>query len=97
MLTTGFVTGAEAAFSLAERLPESQQQTYEIRALRVPALSVMALWLKDTQGQQDRFIVLPPAFTPLQPLRPYTSSDLLAVLQRQAAQKAPLEEKVTPP
>src|SRR5262249_3226094 len=50
MLTTGFVAGAESAFSVAEQLPDVQQRTYEIRALRVPALYVMALWLKDTQG-----------------------------------------------
>jgi hypothetical protein len=96
MLTTGFVAGADAAFSVAERLPEVQQRAYEIRALRVPALSVMALWLKDSQGQQDRFIVLPRAFAPLQPLQPYEASDLLAILQRQAVQKAPLEKQVTP-
>jgi hypothetical protein len=97
MLTTGFVAGAEPAFSLAEQLPDVQQRNYEIRSLRVPALYVMALWLKDTQGDQDRFILLPPVFPPLQPLRPYEVPELLPILQHQAARKAPLEQQVTPP
>jgi hypothetical protein len=96
-LTTGFVAGAEEAFRLIDQMPEVQQRTYEIRALQVPSLNVMALWLKDLQGTQDRFIVLPPAFAPVQALRPYTTSDLLALLHQLAAQKAPLEQRVTPP
>jgi hypothetical protein len=96
-LTTGFVAGAEEAFRIAEQLPEVQRGAYEIRALRIPSLYVMALWLKDLQGNQDRFIVMPPAFPPVQPLRPYAASDLLTVLQRLAAHKAPLERQVTPP
>src|SRR5262249_43555741 len=84
-LTTGFAAGAERGFETAEHLPEVQQHTYEIRALRVPALYLMTLWLKDQQGQQDRFIVLPPAFPPLQPLVAYSAFDLLAILHRLAA------------
>jgi hypothetical protein len=96
-LTTGFVTGAEEAFRLVDQMPEVQQRTYEVRALRVPSLYVMALWLKDLQGDQDRFVVLPPAFAPVQALRPYTTSDLLAILQQLAKHKLPLEKQVTPP
>ena len=95
-LTTGFTGGAEAAFQLVDQLPIVQQRTYEIRALRVPALYVMALWLKDQQGQEDRFIVMPPAFPPVQPLHPYATADLLALLHKLAAQKAPLEQQVVP-
>lgn len=97
MLTTGFAAAAESAFVLVEQLPELRQGTYEIRALRVPALYVIALWLKDMQGEQDRFIVLPPAFAPLHPLRAYTAAELLRVLQEQAVKKAPIEQDVTPP
>ena len=97
MLTNGFVSGAEQAFALAEGLPEVRNGAYEIRALRVPALYVMALWLKDLHGQQDRFIVLPPVFPPPQALTPYSASELLAILHRKAAHKAPLEKQVAPP
>ena len=96
MLTTGYVAGAEQAFAIADQLPDIQQRPYEIRALRSPALYFMALWLKDSQGRNDLFIVLPPAFAPLQALRVYTTTDLLPLLQRMAAQKAPLEQRVVP-
>jgi hypothetical protein len=95
-LTTGFVSGEDHALRLLEQLPDLQRTNYELRALRVPALYVMALWLKDLQGDQDRFIVLPPAFPPVQPLHPYSTGDLLPVLQRLAAQKAPMEKRVLP-
>jgi len=96
-LTTGYAAAEEEALRLAEQLPEIQQGTYEIRALRVPALYVMALWLKDQNGTRDHFIVMPPAFPPVQPLHPYSTADLLALLQPLAARKAPLEKQVTPP
>jgi hypothetical protein len=96
-LTSGFAAGAEQAFGLAERLPEVQKTAYEVRSLRVPALYVMALWLRDSHGGEDRFIVLPPTFPPFPPLQPYKGSDLLALLHQQAARKAPLEKQATPP
>jgi hypothetical protein len=91
------VAGEEQAQGVAERLPEIQQGQYELRALRVPALYLMSLWLKDLQGNEDRFLVLPPVFPPLQALAVYSASDLLPVMQQLAVQKAPLEKKVTPP
>jgi hypothetical protein len=95
-LTTGFVAGEEEALRVADQLPEIKQGTYEIRALRAPALYVMALWLKDVDGDDDRFIVMPPAFPPVQSLYAYPTSDLLAVLHQVAQQKAPMERNVTP-
>lgn len=96
-LTNGFVSGADEAFRMIDQLPELKQRSYEIRGLRVPALYVMALWLKDLQGDQDRFIVLPPTFPPVQALHSYSAPDLLAVLRQMAARKAPLERQVSPP
>ena len=96
-LTTGYVAGEEEALKLADKLPEISQGAYEIRSLRVPALYVMALWLKDLHGDKDRFIVMPPAFPPVQALQPYSTSDLFALLHKAAAKKAPLEKRVAPP
>jgi hypothetical protein len=96
-LTTGFATGEEEALRVAGNLPEVQQRAYEVRALRAPALYVMAVWLKDLHGDEDRFIVMPPAFSPIQALSPYTTADLISVLQQLAGQKAPQEKSVTPP
>jgi hypothetical protein len=96
-LTTGYVQGVEEAFRLAEQLPAVGKNPYEIRVLRAPALYVVALWLKDLQGDEDRFIVIPPAFAPVQVLHPYSTEELLALLHPLAAHKAPLERQVAPP
>lgn len=95
-LTTGFVAGEEEAWRVADQLPDVHQRTYEMRGLQVPALYVMALWLKDLHGDHDRFIVMPPAFAPVQTLVPYSTSDLVSLLQKLAVRKAPLEKTVTP-
>src|SRR5258708_1983434 len=95
-LTSGHSAAVEEAFRLIEQLPEVQQRTYEIRALRVPALYLMALWLKDVQDGSDHFFVLPPAFAPVLPLHDYSAADLHSLLQDLARQKAPKEQKVTP-
>jgi hypothetical protein len=96
-VTTGFIAGAEQAFAQAEKLPEVVAGNYEIRALQAPAVYVMALWLKDLNGTQDRFILLPPVLPPLQSGTVYNASDLLSVLQQKAARKQPLEQQVVAP
>lgn len=96
-LTTGFVGGEEDALQVVDRMPEAQQGNYELRAVRVPALYVMALWLKDLLGERDRFVVMPPVFAPVPALQPLKAADLLSLLQQLAAQKMPLEQSVTPP
>ena len=95
-VTTGFAAGAEHALTLLEQTPETQQRDYEVRALRVPALYVMAFWLKDKQGGEDRLIVLPPAFPPVQALRPYAPKELLGLLRPLAEEKLRLESNQTP-
>jgi hypothetical protein len=96
-LTTGFVSGMEEAVRVADQLPEVQKGTYEMRALRIPAMYIMAVWLKDQKVKQDRFIVMPPAFPPIKPLIAYGPADFLTALQAMAAKKVSLEQKVTPP
>jgi hypothetical protein len=97
-ISSGHIAGVEQAFTLVEGLADVQTGTYEVRALRVPALYVMALWIHSTvSGAMDHFIVLPPTFPPLQTNQDYSASDFLALLQGMAKKKAPLERKVTPP
>jgi hypothetical protein len=95
-VTTGFAAGAEHALTLMEQLPEAREGDYEVRALRVPALYVMAFWLKAKQGGEDRLIVLPPAFPPVQALRPYTAKEFLGLLRPLAEEKLRLELGSTP-
>jgi hypothetical protein len=95
-VTTGFAADAGPALGLVEQLPEAQQREYELRGLRVPALYVMAFWLKDKQGGKDRLIVLPPAFPPVQALKPYAPKEMLGLLRPLAVEKLRLELGSTP-
>jgi hypothetical protein len=96
-ITTGYAAKSEEAFRIAESLPQLDQHEFELRALRVPALYVMAVWLKDQDGDDDLFVVIPPAFPPLQPYQVYERKDLLRLLHQAARTKEPLEKAVVPP
>jgi hypothetical protein len=45
----------------AASLPQVEKGNYEPRLLRIPALYVMAMWLKDLDGSNDLIIPLAPA------------------------------------
>jgi len=63
-----FVAGSVAALSRAESLPQVDAGHYALGLLRVPALYVVALWLRDEQppGAHDLFVPVEPAPAPLQ-------------------------------
>lgn len=96
-LTTGHAHSMEAVFEKAENLPEVAGREYEIRALRVPALYVMALWLKDLQGDEDRFLLVPPVFSPFNQGAVYNPKDFLQLLHTAASKKLAQEQQVTYP
>lgn len=56
-----FVAATAQALRDAERIPEVANGNYEARVLRVPALYVLALWLKDLDDSNDLIIPLDPA------------------------------------
>jgi hypothetical protein len=97
-VSCGHIAGLEQAFTLIEQIADVQQWPYEVRALRVPALYVMALWLHDTDpaGAADHFVPLPPAFAPLRAGQDYVAADFLILLQDMAKKKAPLDRRVAP-
>ena len=64
-----------------------QKGSYELRVLRVPALYVTALWLKDLQNNQDIVIPIPPTNTCLKPSEEYTPSKFIQLLHQPAQQK----------
>jgi hypothetical protein len=68
----------------AERLPEVQNGDFEPRLLRVPALYIVAIWLKDRKSGQDILIPLPPSGPPLVVGQHYSASDFEAVLKAAA-------------
>ena len=54
-----FVASTAAAIEAAEQLPEVKAGSYELAVLRVPALYVMALWLKGGTRKAPADILIP--------------------------------------
>jgi len=79
-LTTGFIAGVEAALSRAATVTGGE--AYELRLLNVPALNLMALWLKSLGGGEDRFLVLEPAPSFVDAGRTYSAGELLPLLRQ---------------
>ena len=81
-----FVAGTEAAIRRAESHGMMKQRHFEPILLMVPALYVMALWLRDLEGDgdRDRLMLVPPAPKGLTPYRMVTARDFLARLVRLA-------------
>jgi len=75
-----FVAATLAAIEEAERDPDLTDGRYELRVLRIPALYLMALWLKDDDGDGDLVIPLAPAPEPLEPKRRYQPDELMGAL-----------------
>ncbi|MGH3046855.1 MAG: hypothetical protein ACRDNC_07615, partial [Gaiellaceae bacterium] len=75
-----FVRATEAAVRKAETLPQLDRATYELRLVRIPAVYVIALWLKAEGNGED--VLIPIGETPpeVEPDRPYRPDELLGVL-----------------
>ena len=71
---------------MVQRLPQVQHRDYELRRLRIPALSIGAFWLKSLEGEDD--LVVPYQALPeqLEPKRAYPVEKFMTVV-RQMAQK----------
>lgn len=65
---TTVVVGSEQALALAEKRPEIANGQYVLGPLRVPALYVVALWLRSERRPEklDRFVPVDPAPKPYQ-------------------------------
>lgn len=70
-----------------EHTPDLVNKSYELRLLRIPALYVTALWLKDTEGNQDLFIPIPPTHPVLKPGQRYSSAQMMDLLRGPAEKK----------
>lgn len=81
-----FVEATHAGIREAERLPPVQSGSFELRLLRIPALYIAALWLKDIADDADTIIPLAPAPNYLTPGQTYSVQAFLE-LARRAAQR----------
>jgi hypothetical protein len=87
-----FVAGTEQALRDAEQIPEVANGNYEARVLRVPALDVAALWLKDLDGGDDLIVPLDPSPPFLVAGRVYRERELYAALAGPARERADFDD-----
>lgn len=92
--THGRFTKATAdALGAIEGSSEVDDGDYDLRMLRVPSLYLMALWLKDRQGEDDIFVPLTPAPSELEAGTHYSWDDLRTRLKEPATRLMEHESK----
>jgi hypothetical protein len=91
-----YVESTAAALERAEEDPDLDDDDYEIRVLRIPALYVMALWLKNEQGGTDVLIPLDPTPSPLEAGRKYAPAELLSALAEPARARLAFDDEDEP-
>ena len=72
-------------------------RTYELRLLKIPALYVMALWLKSLNDADDLIVPLAPTHHALKPGKPYTRKEFMDVIREPAGQMAAESRMIGPP
>jgi hypothetical protein len=82
------VGGTATTLSGFEHTGEAASGNYEFRALRVPSVFVFALWFKDLNGMEDRFIPVAPTNPVFVAGKQYTREEF-AKLLRTAAERSP--------
>lgn len=80
-----FVAGTERAIRRAEKLTAVKKGRFEPIWLQVPAINVVALWLKNLDKNADLIMPVPPAPKELPPYRPVSTDAFVAVLVELAA------------
>jgi hypothetical protein len=87
-VTTGSqVSATSAAFAAGLRDPQLQTQEWSVRLLRVPSLYLLALWLHDTSGKEDRLEAIGTAPDVIEKGRRYSWSELAEKLIPAAQQQ----------
>jgi hypothetical protein len=87
-----FVAATAQALVQIDQRPEVARGNYEIRLLKVPALYVVALWLKDLNSDSDLVVPLSPTPPYLVPGRTYAHTDFLELLVKPARQRLQFDD-----
>jgi hypothetical protein len=70
------------ALRQAKGLPQTKKQDYELRYLGIPAVNFVAVWL---HGESDNILIpLPPTFGRFNDYQPYSESQIIKVLKKDA-------------
>jgi hypothetical protein len=92
-LTEGpFATGTEEAIRKAEALDVVHKHDFEPSLLLVPALYVVALWLRDREGGADLAMPIPPVPPELKAFEAIGASEFLTMLHG-LAERLPTRDK----
>jgi hypothetical protein len=81
-----FVAGTERAIRRAELLQSVQKGRFEPLLLLVPAVHVVALWLRNLDKDADLIMPISPAPKGLRPYQPLATHDFVAVVAALASQ-----------
>jgi hypothetical protein len=81
-----FVAGTERAIRHAERLESVRKGRFEPLVLQVPAIHVVALWLRNLDTGDDLIMPISPAPKPLRAYHPLSTENFVAVLTELASQ-----------
>lgn len=87
-----FVESTAHSLADVERIPQVESGTYEVRMLRIPALYVAALWLKDLDGGNDLIVPLVPAPDFLEAGRAYREAEFLDAIETPARQRLDFDD-----
>ena len=82
-----FVQGTHQALDIASAHAALDEHSFELSMLRIPALYVMALWLKHKNSEEDIIISIPPTHHVIEPGRVYTSHEFWQRLYEAAKQR----------
>lgn len=82
-----YVSATANTIVMAEELPQVAAAAYELRALRIPALCIMALWLKNTTYNQDLIFPMPLVPSGLEANRAYIEVEFMTGLEGIAQQQ----------
>ncbi|HWM54319.1 MAG TPA: hypothetical protein VNO20_02880 [Solirubrobacterales bacterium] len=82
-----FTQGTVDAIRAAEDSSDVAEGDFELRLLRIPALYLMTLWLKDEDDDRDLFVPLEPAPPHVSPGRTYTWQELSECLRPLAQER----------
>jgi len=91
-----FVDDTPIRVAAARAAPGVAQGDYELRLLRIPALYVVALWLKDRHGNADLVVPLAPCPTPLTAGHAYSVTEVETLLAQPAASRLQFDDRPKP-
>ncbi len=90
------VEGTLVQLAAAQKDPRVTSGEYELRLLRIPALYVVALWLKDRDGDDDLFVPIGPVAPPLLAGNTYTTTEIEQLLKGPAADRLKFDDSPKP-